>query len=74
MGSPRFDAEVTARGTGRASVGALEIFTRGDWPPCMYERHRSSDWRLKDSTLVVCGICHPPVAPADQVVRVGEAS
>lgn len=30
---------------------------------CPYDGHRPSDWRLRDSRLVVCGVCHPPAAP-----------
>lgn len=39
--------------------------------PCSYSRHRSTDWITPESQ-VVCGICHPPAAEFDGIVRRGE--
>ena len=40
------------------------------YAPCPYKVHRPSDWRKKPKgSPVVCGICHPPALPEDQIVR-----
>lgn len=50
---------------------------RDTWP-CAYERHRPSDWRLREghrslfpgqAGRIVCGICHPPPFPEDEIER-----
>lgn len=35
--------------------------------PCIYIRHRDTDWRLAEGGPVVCGVCHP--APPQMAVR-----
>lgn len=37
--------------------------------PCRYPEHRHSDWRLKNSRHLVCGICHPPAVPDSEIKR-----
>jgi hypothetical protein len=46
--------------------------------PCLYERHRPYDWRLKAGHpllppdtpgRIVCGVCHPPPFPPEEIQR-----
>ncbi len=62
MSSPKFDAEIRAKGVARSSFGALAALggSNPDAPPCPYPGHRPSDWRRTDGGSVVCGVCHPP--------------
>lgn len=73
MPSNQFNREITAKGTARSSIAAARSLHGLDVPPCPYDRHRPTDWRLADSTLVVCGICHPPPAGLNNIVNVNPA-
>lgn len=77
MASPRFNAEIKAKGVARSSFSVLALL---DYlAPCPYEEHRISDWRRRRldgrdwEGPEVCGVCHPPLGvPAELVARGGE--
>lgn len=59
MSSPKFDAEVSARGSGRYNLTLAGLV---EMPPCPYPDHRSTDWALDELHPVTCGVCHPRAA------------
>lgn len=60
MGSEQINREVAAANRVRSSTSALDwLLSLGPLPPCPYEHHRDSDWRLPGHPWV-CGVCHPP--------------
>ena len=72
MASPKFDAEIAAKGVARSSMAAtrLSSLLRGGADVvCPYPRHRSTDWQRRGGGPVVCGVCHPPAAgvPFDRI-------
>lgn len=60
MTSPKFNAEVTAKGVARSSSSAARISALFADQACPYPRHRESDWQPLAGGPLVCGICHPP--------------
>jgi hypothetical protein len=72
MGSEHQDAD-RARAV-RARDAHLAIAERlgfgANAAPCPYPAHRGRDWRRRDGGPLICGVCHPPAVPDDQIERV----
>lgn len=42
-------------------------------PPCPYPAHRPTDWHGNHPDLpTICGVCHPPAVPKEEIVRRGD--